>query len=56
VVEAHCSDGVILANGRPCRPSSRRARAGAEAPARESRQPTASADEIPAELRTVLTT
>jgi ATP-binding cassette subfamily B protein len=55
VVEAHCSDGVILANGRPCRPSSRRARPGAEAPARES-IPTASADEIPAELRTVLTT
>ena len=27
-VEAHCSDGVILANGRPCRPSSRRSRAG----------------------------
>jgi ATP-binding cassette subfamily B protein len=56
VVEAHCSDGVILANGRPCRPSSRRARPGAEAPARESIQPAASADEIPAELRTVLTT
>ena len=56
VVEAHCSDGVILANGHPCRPSSRRPRPGAEVPAREAIQPTASAAEIPAELRTVLTT
>ena len=32
VVEAHCSDGVILANGHPCRPSSRRPRPGAADP------------------------
>jgi ATP-binding cassette subfamily B protein len=54
VVEAHCSDGVILANGRPCRPSRR--------PRRETRVPALAAaespwaGEIPAELRTVLTT
>ena len=33
VVEAHCSDGVILANGHPCRPSSQRPRPGAQVPA-----------------------
>ena len=33
VVEAHCNDGVILANGHPCRPSSRRPRSDAEIPA-----------------------
>ena len=55
-VEAHCSDGVILANGHPCRPSSRRARPGAEVPALEATEPPPSAAEIPAELRTVLTT
>ena len=56
VVEAHCSDGVILANGRPCRPSSQRARRGAEVWAPEAAEPPPSAAEIPAELRTVLTT
>ncbi len=56
VVEAHCSDGVILANGRPCRPSRRRVRPGAEILAPEIREPPPSAAEIPAELRTVLTT
>jgi hypothetical protein len=55
-VEAHCSDGVILANGRACRPSSQRIRTGAEAPALEATDPPSSAAEIPAELRTVLTT
>jgi ATP-binding cassette subfamily B protein len=55
-VEAHCSDGVILANGRACRPSSQRTRAGAEAVALEATDPEPSAAEIPAELRTVLTT
>jgi ATP-binding cassette subfamily B protein len=55
-VEAHCSDGVILANGRACRPSSQRTRAGAEAVALEATDPGPSATEIPAELRTVLTT
>jgi ATP-binding cassette subfamily B protein len=56
VVEAHCSDGVILANGRPCRPSSQRAWRGAEVWAPEAAEPPPSAAEIPAELRTVLTT
>jgi ATP-binding cassette, subfamily B, bacterial len=55
-VEAHCSDGVILANGRPCRPSSQRTRVAAEAVALEATDPGPSATEIPAELRTVLTT
>jgi ATP-binding cassette subfamily B protein len=55
VVEAHCSDGVILANGRPCRPSSQRARPGAAIPAPEATEPAPSAAELPAELRTVLT-
>jgi ATP-binding cassette subfamily B protein len=55
-VEAHCSDGVILANGRPCRPSSQRTRAGAEPPGVDATEPPPSAAEIPAELRTVLTT
>ena len=32
VVEAHCSDGVILANGQPCRPSTRRPQPGAQIP------------------------
>ena len=55
VVEAHCSDGVILANGRPCRPSRQRIRPGAEVPAPKAQAPQ-SAAEIPAELRTVLAT
>jgi len=54
VVEAHCSDGVILANGHPCRPSSRRPQPGAEVPALQIAEPPLSM-EIPAELRTVLT-
>jgi ATP-binding cassette subfamily B protein len=56
VVEAHCSDGVILANGHPCRPSSQRARPRAEVPMLEPTEPPPSSAEIPAELRTVLTT
>ncbi|HEY1716567.1 MAG TPA: ABC transporter ATP-binding protein [Solirubrobacteraceae bacterium] len=56
VVEAHCSDGVILANGRSCRPSSRRVRPGAQVPAPDDTEPLPSAADIPAELRTVLTT
>jgi ATP-binding cassette, subfamily B, bacterial len=55
VVEAHCSDGVILANGRPCRPSSRLPRSGAEVPAPQTAEPPQSVAEVPAELRTVLT-
>ncbi len=55
-VEAHCSDGVILANGRPCRPSSQRGRPGRELPVPAATEPPPSAAELPAELRTVLTT
>ena len=56
VVEAHCSDGVILANGNPCRPSSRRARPDGQVPMPEVIELPQSVDEVPAELRTVLTT
>jgi ATP-binding cassette subfamily B protein len=55
VVEAHCSDGVILANGHPCRPSSQRPRPDARVPALQGTEPPW-AGEVPAELRTVLTT
>ena len=55
VVEAHCSDGVILANGHPCRPSSWRPQPGADVPAPEAEEPMPSIAEVPAELRTVLT-
>jgi ATP-binding cassette, subfamily B, bacterial len=54
VVEAHCSDGVILSNGEPCRPSSQRpsrARAPMPPPS-ELPEPIAG---VPAELRAVLT-
>jgi ATP-binding cassette subfamily B protein len=53
-VEAHCSDGVILAGGNPCRPSSpRRAPddTGSETSEHEIIEPLA---ELPAELRTAL--
>jgi ATP-binding cassette subfamily B protein len=52
-VEAHCSDGVILANGHPCRPSRRRRPdpSGSDERASESSEPLA---ELPAELRTAL--
>jgi ATP-binding cassette, subfamily B, bacterial len=53
-VEAHCSDGVILANGHPCRPSSRRPRGG-QVPALQASEPPPSMAEVPAELRAVLT-
>jgi ATP-binding cassette, subfamily B, bacterial len=56
VVEAHCSDGVILANGHPCRPSSRRVRPGTQVPAPDATELPPSIAEVPAELRTVLTT
>jgi ATP-binding cassette subfamily B protein len=56
VVEAHCNDGVILANGHPCRPSSRRQRAGAEVAVLQAGEPPESVAEVPAELRTVLAT
>ncbi|HET7047931.1 MAG TPA: ATP-binding cassette domain-containing protein [Solirubrobacteraceae bacterium] len=53
-VEAHCSDGVILANGRACRPSSRRAPPGAEFAAHGPTEREGIA-ELPADLRTALT-
>ena len=53
-IEAHCSDGVILANGRPCRPSSQRAQRGSEIAAPRPAQ-TEPVVELPAELRTALT-
>jgi ATP-binding cassette, subfamily B, bacterial len=56
VVEAHCSDGVILANGQPCRPSSQRQRPAAQVPALQIAPSPVSAAEVPAELRTVLAT
>jgi ATP-binding cassette, subfamily B, bacterial len=56
VVEPHCSDGVILANGHPCRPSSQRPRPGAQVPVPMAAESAQSAAEIPAELRTVLAT
>ncbi len=55
LVEAHCSDGVILANGRPCRPSSQRPQPDARLPAPVTTEPAPSMIEVPAELRTVLT-
>jgi ATP-binding cassette subfamily B protein len=55
LVEAHCSDGVILANGQPCRPSIRRPQPGSEVPLPEPTEPPPSIAEVPAELRTVLT-
>jgi len=55
VVEAHCNDGVILANGHPCRPSSRRPRPDAEVPVLQAAEPPW-VGELTAELRTVLTT
>jgi ATP-binding cassette subfamily B protein len=55
VVEAHCSDGVILANGHPCRPSSRRSRSDGQIPAPVATEAPPSVAEVPAELRTVLT-
>ena len=54
VVEAHCSDGVILANGHPCRPSSQRP-PRAQIPALQGIEAPQSIAEVPAELRTVLT-
>jgi ATP-binding cassette, subfamily B, bacterial len=52
-VEAHCSDGVILANGHPCRPSSRRLAGPNVSQDRES-EPAEPLAELPAELRTAL--
>jgi ATP-binding cassette subfamily B protein len=53
LVEAHCSDGVILANGRPCRPSSQRARPSADIAGGHPTEPEPVV-ELPAELRTAL--
>src|SRR5262249_482665 len=54
LIEAHCRDGVVLANGRPCRPSSQRPPSDAERPAPRAPEPEPVAG-IPAELRTALT-
>ena len=53
-IEAHCSDGVILAGGRACRPSSQRTRPGSQTAARPPTEREGVA-ELPAELRTALT-
>ena len=53
VVEAHCRDGIILANGQPCRPSRRR-RPHINASADHDPEPPEPLAELPAELRTVL--
>jgi ATP-binding cassette subfamily B protein len=55
VVEAHCSDGVILANGHPCRPSSQRREPGAQVRVPQVAEPPHAMAEVPAELRAVLT-
>jgi ATP-binding cassette subfamily B protein len=52
-IEAHCSDGVILADGRPCRPSSQRVRPGADGAAGRPAEREGVA-ELPVELRTAL--
>jgi ATP-binding cassette, subfamily B, bacterial len=51
-VEAHCADGVILANGRACRPSSRRE----PRPTMPAPEETRAEPDLPAELRTALRT
>jgi ATP-binding cassette, subfamily B, bacterial len=56
VVEAHCNDGVILANGHPCRPSARRPRPDAEVPALQAAEPAPWGADVPPELRAALTT
>jgi len=56
VVEAHCSDGVILANGQPCRPSSQRPRSAALVAGLQATEPPESMAGVPAELRAVLAT
>jgi ATP-binding cassette subfamily B protein len=55
-VEAHCSDGVILANGQPCRPSSQRRRSDVQVPALALSEPPHPIAEVPPELRAVLST
>jgi ATP-binding cassette, subfamily B, bacterial len=54
-VEAHCSDGVILGNGQPCRPSSQRPSRREQVPALQADEPAQLPSEVPAELRAVLT-
>jgi ATP-binding cassette subfamily B protein len=53
VVEAHCSDGVILASGRACRPSSQRVWPRSEIAAHRPME-SEGLGELPAELRTAL--
>jgi hypothetical protein len=53
-IEAHCADGVILSNGRPCRPSSQRTGSG---PAGATHDGTTLRDplaDLPIDLRSAL--
>ena len=50
-IEAHCNDGVILANGRPCRPSSQRSKAEVAEQRPAEPEPVG---ELPPELRSAL--
>jgi ATP-binding cassette subfamily B protein len=54
VIEAHCSDGVILAGGEPCRPSSATRPTDVSGAVSSARQPPEPLAELPPELRTVL--
>jgi ATP-binding cassette subfamily B protein len=53
-IEAHCSDGVILANGEPCRPSSAARPADVNRPVRSEPEAPDPLAELPSELRTAL--
>ena len=54
VVEAHCSDGVILANGHPCRPSRRQPHSDTVVAAPEPADEAPPMADVPAELRAVI--
>jgi ATP-binding cassette subfamily B protein len=54
VIEAHCSDGVILASGEPCRPSSPRQPARGNGSTAGNGRPREPLAELPTELRTAL--
>jgi ATP-binding cassette subfamily B protein len=54
-IEAHCRDGVILGNGRPCRPSLR-TEPDTEVPAAQTPPLGDADDDLPSELRTALRT
>jgi ATP-binding cassette subfamily B protein len=54
VIEAHCSDGVILATGEPCRPSRHHQPDRVNGSTAEPGQPSEPLAELPTELRTAL--